>query len=90
GEFWTKMTYMHLPGALDPALRDTMYRRGVRFGKALQMVNVLRDCGKDLRIGRCYLPATMLAQAALSPADLMQPGTSARARPLMLGLVRIA
>jgi len=24
GEFWTKMTYMHLPGALDPALRDTM------------------------------------------------------------------
>ncbi|MBN3807949.1 squalene/phytoene synthase family protein [Paraburkholderia sp. Ac-20347] len=90
GEFWTKMTYMHMPGALDPALRDTMYRRGVRFGKALQMVNVLRDCGKDLRIGRCYLPATMLAQAALSPADLMQPGTSARARPLMFSLVRIA
>jgi farnesyl-diphosphate farnesyltransferase len=90
GEFWTKMTYMHLPGTLDPALRATMCQRGVRFGKALQMVNVLRDCGKDLRIGRCYLPATMLAQADLSPADLLQPGTSARARPLMFALVRIA
>ncbi len=90
GEFWTKMTYMHLPDTLAPALRDTMYQRGVRFGKALQLVNVLRDCGKDLRIGRCYLPATMLAQAALTPEDLLQPGTSARARPLMFGLVRIA
>ncbi|WP_322057820.1 phytoene/squalene synthase family protein [Paraburkholderia sp. J63] len=90
GEFWTRMTYMHLPGTLAPALRETMYQRGVRFGKALQMVNVLRDCGKDLRIGRCYLPATMLAQAGLTPEDLLQPGTSARARPLMFGLVRIA
>ncbi|WP_213303379.1 phytoene/squalene synthase family protein [Paraburkholderia sacchari] len=89
GEFWTKMTYMHLPGTLDPALRETMYQRGVRFGKALQMVNVLRDCGKDLRIGRCYLPVTMLAQAGLAPEDLLHPGTSARARPLMFGLVRI-
>jgi farnesyl-diphosphate farnesyltransferase len=90
GEFWTKMTYMHLPGALDPALRETMYRRGVRFGKALQMVNVLRDCGKDLRIGRCYLPASMLAQAGLGAQDLMQPGASARARGVLFELVRIA
>ncbi|MCG5076036.1 phytoene/squalene synthase family protein [Paraburkholderia tagetis] len=90
GEFWTKMTYMHLPRTLDASLRATMYQRGIRFGKALQMVNVLRDCGKDLRIGRCYLPATMLAQAGLTPEDLLHPGTSARARPLMFGLVRIA
>ncbi len=90
GEFWTKMTYMHLPGALAPSLEETMCARGVRFGKALQMVNVLRDCGKDLRIGRCYLPATMLAQAGLSAQDLLQPGASARAHPIMLELVRIA
>lgn len=90
GEFWTKMTYMHLPGTLDPALQETMYRRGVRFGKALQMVNVLRDCGKDLRIGRCYLPASMLAQAGLTAQDLMEPGASARARGLLFELVRIA
>jgi len=90
GEFWTKMTYMHLPGTLAPSLEQTMHARGIRFGKALQMVNVLRDCGKDLRIGRCYLPASMLAQAGLTAQDLLQPGASARARPIMLELVRIA
>jgi farnesyl-diphosphate farnesyltransferase len=90
GEFWTKMIYLHLPGTLDPASREAMYRQGVRFGKALQFVNVLRDCGKDLRIGRCYLPAAMLAQAGLTTQDLLQPGASSRARTIMLELVRIA
>ncbi|HTH61322.1 MAG TPA: phytoene/squalene synthase family protein [Paraburkholderia sp.] len=87
GEFWTKMTYAHVPGALkgDPA---TLMRDGVRFGKALQMVNVLRDCGKDLRIGRCYLPETMLHQAGLRAEDLLAPDASRRARTLMVDLVR--
>jgi len=87
GEFWTKMTYAHIPGALkgDEAM---LMRDGVRFGKALQMVNVLRDCGKDLRVGRCYLPETMLHQAGLRTEDLLAPDASARARALMLDLVR--
>ena len=33
-----------------------MSKLGVRFGKALQMVNVLRDVPRDLGIGRCYIP----------------------------------
>jgi farnesyl-diphosphate farnesyltransferase len=57
GEFWTKMTYTHMPDTLKDR-PETMLTRGIRFGKALQMTNVLRDCGKDLRIGRCYLPLT--------------------------------
>ena len=87
GEFWTKMTYAHVPRALkgNPA---TLMRDGVRFGKALQMVNVLRDCGKDLRIGRCYLPETMLQQAGLRAQDLLAPDASQRARALMFDLVR--
>lgn len=87
GEFWTRMTYAHVPGALkgDPA---ALMRDGVRFGKALQMVNVLRDCGKDLRIGRCYLPQTMLQQAGLRAEDLLGPDASRRARTLMFDLVR--
>lgn len=85
GEFWTSMTAAHVPGAIG--VPDTMQRRGVRFGKALQMTNVLRDCGKDLRIGRCYLPATMLHQHGLSPQDLLLPDASLRARALMLELV---
>jgi farnesyl-diphosphate farnesyltransferase len=87
GEFWTKMTYAHMPGTLKET-PETMLLRGVRFGKALQMTNVLRDCPKDLRIGRCYLPATMLDRFGLSPQDLLSPGTSLRARPLLFELVR--
>ena len=87
GEFWTTMTYAHMPGTLKER-PEIMARRGVRFGKALQMTNVLRDCGKDLRIGRCYLPQTMLDQYGLSAQDLLQPANSIRARPLMVELVR--
>lgn len=87
GEFWTTMTYAHMPGTLKER-PEIMARRGVRFGKALQMTNVLRDCGKDLRIGRCYLPQTMLDQHGLSAGDLLQPANSVRARPLMVELVR--
>ncbi|WP_042880721.1 phytoene/squalene synthase family protein [Cupriavidus necator] len=87
GEFWTSMTAAHMPGAIggEPG---TMLRRGVRFGKALQMTNVLRDCGKDLRIGRCYLPATMLHRHGLSPQELLLPDASLRARAMMRELVR--
>ncbi|HEY3597482.1 MAG TPA: phytoene/squalene synthase family protein [Paraburkholderia sp.] len=87
GEFWTTMTYAHMPGTLK-AEPGIMLRRGVRFGKALQMTNVLRDCGKDLRIGRCYLPSTMLDRFGLNPQDLLSPNASLRAKPLMLELVR--
>ncbi|QCP52729.1 squalene/phytoene synthase family protein [Trinickia violacea] len=91
GEFWTKMTDAHVPGALKAEL-ETMLHRGVRFGKALQMVNVLRDCGKDLRIGRCYLPTEMLDRFGLRPQDLMLTDGadgSLRARPLMFELVGV-
>ncbi len=89
GEFWTKMTYAHVPGTFTdpPAL---VMDRGIRLGKALQMTNVLRDCSKDLRIGRCYLPATMLARWDLTPQNLLSPDTSLRARPVLLELVRKA
>jgi farnesyl-diphosphate farnesyltransferase len=87
GEFWIKMTYAHLPGTFKGG-PETMLDRGIRFGKALQMTNVLRDCGKDLRIGRCYLPATMLDRFGLGPQDLLLPNASLRARPLMFELVR--
>jgi len=86
GEFWTKMTYAHMPGTFKDS-PDTMLERGTRFGKALQMTNVLRDCSKDLRIGRCYLPAPMLDRFGLTPQDLLFPDASLRARPLMFELV---
>ncbi|MDE1179237.1 phytoene/squalene synthase family protein [Paraburkholderia sp.] len=89
GEFWTKMTHAHAPRAL---IRDmpTMLDRGVRFGKALQMTNVLRDCGKDFRIGRCYLPATALERVGLTPQDLLQPANASRAQPMLFDLVSVS
>src|SRR5206468_3436268 len=55
---------------------------GVRFGKGLQLVNVLRDLPSDLRQGRCYLPAGKLGALGLSPEDLLEPANEPRARPL--------
>jgi farnesyl-diphosphate farnesyltransferase len=51
GEFWTKMCQAHLPEMENLNIAD-----GVRFGKGLQLVNVLRDVGEDRRRGRQYLP----------------------------------
>jgi farnesyl-diphosphate farnesyltransferase len=89
GEFWTRMTYAHMPGTLK-ASPDAMLSLGVRFGQALQMTNVLRDCPRDLRIGRCYLPAAMLARHGLAPHELLQPNASLRARPVLFELLRTA
>jgi farnesyl-diphosphate farnesyltransferase len=89
GEFWTKMTYAHVPGTFTDR-PEVVLERGIRLGKALQMTNVLRDCGKDLRIGRCYLPSTMLSRFDLTPQDLLLPDTSSRARPVLFELVKKA
>ena len=51
GEFWTQMCQAHLPG-----LENLSIAAGVRFGKGLQLVNILRDLPRDYAIGRCYLP----------------------------------
>ena len=81
GEFWTKMCRAHLfPQApLDDAF---LLANGVRFGKGLQLVNILRDIAADLRLGRCYLPAERLAGSGMKPEDLLQPANEPRLRPL--------
>jgi len=89
GEFWTKMTYAHVPRTFEAA-EETVIARGVRFGKALQLTNILRDCAKDLRIGRCYLPASMLERYGLTAASLLEPGASLRARPVLAELMATA
>ncbi len=89
GEFWTDMTGAHTRAARGWDWPD-MREKGIRFGKALQMTNILRDCAKDLRIGRCYLPDEVLAAHGLSVADLMSPAASARARGVLFDLLRAA
>lgn len=84
GEFWTKMCRAHLfpRAALDDPF---LLANGVRFGKGLQLVNILRDVAADLHHGRCYLPAERLAAAGLKPEDLLLPANEPRVRPLYHG-----
>lgn len=81
GGFWTRLCERHLfpetwagGGAL---LGD-----GIRFGRGLQLVNILRDLPRDLDQGRCYLPADELAEAHLQAADLLNPSNELRLRPV--------
>lgn len=89
GEFWSRVCRRHLfPAApLDEA---AWIADGVRFGKGLQLVNILRDLPRDLRLGRCYLPADRLARLALAPADLLDPAREPRVRPLYDELLDLA
>ncbi|AOI86319.1 farnesyl-diphosphate farnesyltransferase [Burkholderia pseudomultivorans] len=89
GEFWTDMTGAHTCAARSWDFQD-MFDKGIQFGKALQMTNILRDCAKDLPIGRCYLPDDVLAAHGLGVSDLMQPGASTRARGVLIDLLRVA
>ena len=84
GEFWTRLCLAHLfpQAAFDKTL---LLANGVRFGKGLQLVNILRDLPADLRRGCCYLPADALAPLSLSPADLLDPANEPRLRPLYNG-----
>jgi len=85
GEYWTLMCAAHVPG-LERLARPDFVARGVRLGKALQYVNVLRDVPSDLAEGRCYLPAELLANLELRPIDLKDPAKRMRARPVLEAL----
>ncbi|HEY3101713.1 MAG TPA: phytoene/squalene synthase family protein [Methylomirabilota bacterium] len=89
GEFWTRVHVAHRPrlAGWDVA---AMSATGVRFGKALQLTNVLRDAPVDLRHGRCYLPARELAPLGLTPHDLLDPARTPAARRLLDRLLREA
>jgi len=81
GEFWTKICRVHLfPHA--PLDEKQFIADGIRFGKGLQLVNILRDLPEDLKKGRCYLPMNRLELAGLSPQTLRSPANQAKFLPL--------
>jgi farnesyl-diphosphate farnesyltransferase len=72
GGFWTKICRAHLfPNAkLD---EEQFIADGIRFGKGLQLVNILRDLPADFKNGRCYLSTERLDKAKLFPEVLFSP-----------------
>ena len=81
GVFWTKMSLAHLI-SMPEEKQEVFFERGIRFGKALQMINILRDIPEDLRFGRCYIPKQDLDKYGLNPEDLLNPENIDKFRPL--------
>ena len=70
GEFWTRLCFRHVKN-FSARPESEMSMLGVRYGQGLQLINILRDAGDDLRNGRCYFPANELDSLGLKPADVL-------------------
>src|SRR5437870_3172678 len=70
GEFWTRLCFGHLRDFAS-LIPDEMLALGRRYGMGLQLINVLRDAGSDLRAGRCYFPEDELRGVGLSAAQIL-------------------
>lgn len=58
--------------------------QAVALGQAMQLTNVLRDVGEDLRLGRCYLPADLRSRHGVELAELRE-GRVSEAYVALLG-----
>lgn len=73
GEFWTEMCALIKPTSLHTSVSVAQMKSwGARLGKGLQLINILRDVGEDLRDGRCYLPGHETAIVRMNPS-ILQP-----------------
>ncbi len=88
GEFWTNMISAHLPHIRQNWGRESKIHTGIRFGKGLQLTNILKDLPKDLRRGRCYIPLELLSQVGLEPRDLLEKDTMPVFSPILQTLVK--
>jgi len=89
GEFWTRLCRAHLflQARLD---EEKLIADGIRFGRGLQLVNILRDLPADLKNGRCYLPWEKLKPAGLTPETLLAPENEAKFLPLYRSHLELA
>jgi len=70
GEFWTRLCFRHVQN-FARLREDEMLALGKRYGMGLQLINVLRDAGADLRAGRCYFPEYELSVAHLVASQIL-------------------
>jgi farnesyl-diphosphate farnesyltransferase len=71
GEFWTKLCFRKVPSFTARGEAEMM-ELARKYGSGLQLVNILRDAGDDLRAGRCYFPGDELGAVGISAAQLAQ------------------
>ena len=70
GEFWTRLCFRHLRDFAS-LIPNEILALGRHYGMGLQLINVLRDAGNDLRTGRCYFPEDELRGVGLSAAQIL-------------------
>ncbi|HSK19563.1 MAG TPA: phytoene/squalene synthase family protein, partial [Longimicrobiales bacterium] len=61
GQWLTRLAGVHDPVVLE---------RAAELGHAMQLTNIVRDVGEDLKSGRIYLPADVMHDAGVDAADL--------------------
>ncbi|MFT5465421.1 MAG: farnesyl-diphosphate farnesyltransferase [Verrucomicrobiales bacterium] len=61
GIFWTEICAARDANFADMTV-DAMRSRGERYGRGLQILNIVQDLGDDLKAGRCYLPHEQLLE----------------------------
>lgn len=75
GELCLSLVYAHDP---DTHISSTQEKReecteaGIRMGRVLQYINIVRDVNTDAEQGRCYIPAVWLTKGTQKAADAVQ------------------
>jgi farnesyl-diphosphate farnesyltransferase len=77
GEFWTSVCFRHLRNFTDRS-KDEMSILGRQYGQGLQLINILRDAGNDLRNGRCYLPSEELHSRGITAEEIFRQPVQAQ------------
>jgi farnesyl-diphosphate farnesyltransferase len=93
GKFWTQLCRAHIPDLLSSQAASPepeFEKNGIRFGKGLQLVNILRDLAADLNQGRCYLPKDVLQAAGFQPTDLLSAANENHFRPVYDRYLKLA
>jgi farnesyl-diphosphate farnesyltransferase len=81
GEFWTKLCRLEWRD-YSKAQEADLLRKGINFGKALQLINIVRDYPTDLQNGRSYLPVSDPEAVAANPELARSEWETAREQAL--------
>ncbi len=76
GVFWAKLL-------LDGSDDEGFVAQADSIGKALQIVNILRDMPADIAIGRIYLPMSDITKNDLMPQDFLDKKNYKKVRPII-------
>jgi farnesyl-diphosphate farnesyltransferase len=70
GEFWTQLCLRHVNDFSEFSAAE-MFELGKKYGMGLQLINILRDAGTDLKANRCYFPEEELNVIGLEPGKIL-------------------